>query len=273
MAEMKCYVANDLLPAYLEHVVGEKTGRDLEAHIAGCAQCKKNLQAMQAELNLDAERVDASHIDYFKKIRARMTQKSLFGLCALLLTVLFTGIAGSSGNLFSSSVFIFLLYAALPFLIFSSYFLLGDYLNAESGKGTAFAGVFSAACILNLVMCGIFGQIYRWIILAQYPQWIEEARLGLYLSVLIGLFELVNAGFAAAGILLGIRKTHRYFYLLILSLSGIAVLLGMRSFLYGFDDPAYITVLPAKLLVLFLEGLVCMAVYSAVHKWKQRKIS
>lgn len=271
MAEMKCYVALDLLPAYLEHVVSEETERDLKAHIAECAGCRKSLQAMQAELAVDLEPVDAVHIDYLKKIRARMTQKSLFGLCALLLTVLFTGIAGSSGSFFSSSEFIFMLYAVLPFLIFSSYFLLEDYLNLGRGKGTGFVAVFSGACVLNLVMCGIFGLMYRWIMSAQYPVWMKEARVGIYLNAMICLFQLFNAGFAIAGILLGIRKSYRYFYLLILSLSGVAVLLAMRSFLFGLDDPAYFTLLPGRLLVLFMEGLVCMAVYFAVHKWKQKK--
>ena len=46
---MKCHVAGDLLPLYLEHLLSEETAAELEAHLTECPACAERFARMQEQ--------------------------------------------------------------------------------------------------------------------------------------------------------------------------------------------------------------------------------
>ena len=46
--KLSCHVVEDLLPLYLDGVVSEATGQDIEEHLAGCPACAAKLEELHA---------------------------------------------------------------------------------------------------------------------------------------------------------------------------------------------------------------------------------
>ena len=46
----KCRIVGDLLPLYADNVCSDESRRLVERHASGCAECKKKLEAMTAQL-------------------------------------------------------------------------------------------------------------------------------------------------------------------------------------------------------------------------------
>ena len=64
---MKCTVAEDLLPLYLEGLCREETAKELEAHLEHCPQCRRKAEALKKEYRVKEERKPSG--EYLKEGR------------------------------------------------------------------------------------------------------------------------------------------------------------------------------------------------------------
>ena len=53
----KCKIVQDLLPNYIEKLTNEETNQFIEEHLKECDECKKVLENMQKDIQLNAEKV------------------------------------------------------------------------------------------------------------------------------------------------------------------------------------------------------------------------
>lgn len=87
-----CNVIRDLLPLYVENMVSEETRLLVEKHLAGCADCQKQLAAMQAPQKLPADTITAP----LRKLKGRLFWQRIeviFLTAALILAFAITGVA------------------------------------------------------------------------------------------------------------------------------------------------------------------------------------
>lgn len=88
--ELPCYLVEDLLPLYADHLVAPQTEADIQAHLSHCKSCTLKYQSMTAPLEPPKQADDAGGIQFLKKER-RMERRKIFAavICCL---VLFLGV-------------------------------------------------------------------------------------------------------------------------------------------------------------------------------------
>lgn len=81
---LSCEIVRDLLPSYAEKLTGEQSNEAIEAHLAGCEDCR----ALYREMKQDEaeEPTETTEIDYLKKVR-RSKKRLLFGAVAAVLAL------------------------------------------------------------------------------------------------------------------------------------------------------------------------------------------
>lgn len=70
--DLPCYLVEDLLPLYAEHLVSSQTENDIQLHLSHCKSCSLKYQAMTAPMETpkqDAQTVDAGGVQFLKKER------------------------------------------------------------------------------------------------------------------------------------------------------------------------------------------------------------
>ncbi len=88
--KLSCHVVEDLLPLYLDGVVSEATGQDIEEHLAGCPACAAKLEELHApapELAGD-DREDDAIRRAVKKVNRREKLKVIVSMSVILLAIL-----------------------------------------------------------------------------------------------------------------------------------------------------------------------------------------
>ena len=87
-----CEVIQDLMPSYVDGIASEETGRIIEDHVAGCAECGSILEAMRAgsDAQTKPEDRDRKEIDFLRKNRSR--NKKIFAACIAAALILVCGI-------------------------------------------------------------------------------------------------------------------------------------------------------------------------------------
>ncbi|MEA4896066.1 MAG: zf-HC2 domain-containing protein [Oscillospiraceae bacterium] len=80
---MKCYIVRDLLPGYMDDLVGEETKRDMDEHLKDCGECR----ALYEQLRVPIPKIqtDDKEINYLKKIRKRTVRNILIVFAALII--------------------------------------------------------------------------------------------------------------------------------------------------------------------------------------------
>ena len=68
----KCKIVQDLLPNYIEKLTNEETNQFIEEHLKKCEKCKKVLENMQKDIQLNAEKQDKREVKYMKKYSNKM---------------------------------------------------------------------------------------------------------------------------------------------------------------------------------------------------------
>ena len=68
-----CKIVQDLLPNYVEKLTNEETNNFIEEHLKGCNECKKILENMQNDLNIDDSKRDNREVKYIKKYNKKLT--------------------------------------------------------------------------------------------------------------------------------------------------------------------------------------------------------
>lgn len=70
--ELPCYLVEDLLPLYADHLVSSQTQNDIQTHLSGCKNCYLRYQAMTTPMGTQrqtAQESDAGGIRFLKKER------------------------------------------------------------------------------------------------------------------------------------------------------------------------------------------------------------
>lgn len=74
---LKCHIVRDLLPLYVDDLVSEETGKDLQQHLAGCAECAAEYQQLLQPIEKETVQVETNEIDFLKKVKQKMTKRVL----------------------------------------------------------------------------------------------------------------------------------------------------------------------------------------------------
>lgn len=82
---LPCYIISDLLPLYQDDIVSEQTKKEIDQHINECKDCKKKMDAMKMQIDVQTANAQPK-TDPFKKVR--FYQKALIALGAVIAFIL-----------------------------------------------------------------------------------------------------------------------------------------------------------------------------------------
>ena len=97
---LRCEIVRDLLPLYHDDVVSEVTKLEIKRHLADCAECSAELEALNRELPQD-KHMDGSPAKQFRKFFARLRKKRVI---ITALVSLASAAAAFGGLYFATSV-------------------------------------------------------------------------------------------------------------------------------------------------------------------------
>ena len=101
-----CKIVQDLLPNYIDKLTSKETNAYIEEHINGCKECKKILDAMQKDIQLQEKKLEKKKVKYIKKYnhKLRILKITLLSII-LILVVLFVAFLKNSKTYFITSPF------------------------------------------------------------------------------------------------------------------------------------------------------------------------
>ena len=88
--KIPCDIIKDLMPLYVEGLTSEATGREIEAHLEGCGECRDLYKRMKQEVEGGKDAggsAKAGEIDYLKKVKRRNLRNVVLGACAVFLAM------------------------------------------------------------------------------------------------------------------------------------------------------------------------------------------
>ena len=78
--ELPCYIISDLLPLYQDDILSEQTKKDIDRHLSQCKDCKKKMNDMKMQIDVQTSDVELKN-NPLKKVR--FYQKALTALGAI----------------------------------------------------------------------------------------------------------------------------------------------------------------------------------------------
>ena len=90
MGKIECHIVRDLLPMYQDELLSDESRKDVEEHLAECADCHTLYEKMHSDLAKETEHTETKDIDYLKKVKRKNHQKII--LAALLTVAAIAGI-------------------------------------------------------------------------------------------------------------------------------------------------------------------------------------
>jgi len=87
---LKCYIVKDLLPGYVDGLLGKETTAEVEQHLKDCDGCRADYEKMKSPVKIPLPLTTDKEVDYLKKVRRKawVTAACLFVIGVLI------GIAG-----------------------------------------------------------------------------------------------------------------------------------------------------------------------------------
>ncbi len=82
---LPCYIISDLLPLYQDNILSEQTKKDIDKHLNECEDCKKKMDAMKMQIDVQTTNAELK-TNPLKKVR--FYQKTLTVLGAVIAFVL-----------------------------------------------------------------------------------------------------------------------------------------------------------------------------------------
>lgn len=83
--EIPCYIISDLLPLYQDDILSEQTKKDIDKHLNECKDCKKKMDAMNMQIDVQTPNAELK-TNPLKKVR--FYQKALTALGAVIAFIL-----------------------------------------------------------------------------------------------------------------------------------------------------------------------------------------
>lgn len=87
----ECRIIQDLLPSYMEGLTTEETNEYVEEHLKECDECRKTLETMQKDIEINTNHADKKEVNYFKKYKKKMTLLKGIILIILLVFIITVG--------------------------------------------------------------------------------------------------------------------------------------------------------------------------------------
>lgn len=63
-----CYIVSDLLPLYQDDILSEETKKDVDKHLSECKDCKKKMDTMEMQINVQTTNAELK-ANPLKKVR------------------------------------------------------------------------------------------------------------------------------------------------------------------------------------------------------------
>ena len=104
MKEKKdCKIVQDLLPNFIDKLTSNETNQYIEEHINDCKDCKKILDAMQKDIQIEGKKLEKKKVKYIKKYnrRLKILKISLVSII-LVLAILFVAFPGKNMMIIAS---------------------------------------------------------------------------------------------------------------------------------------------------------------------------
>lgn len=90
---MKCYIAEDLLPEYVEELCSPQTRQELEEHLQSCNNCRKKLEEMREDDRKSAS--GPEDLQPFKKIKSELRKNQIKKVVAIVLLIIVCAVFGT----------------------------------------------------------------------------------------------------------------------------------------------------------------------------------
>jgi hypothetical protein len=84
---MKCHIAQDLMPSYMDSLLSPETEQDIRQHIQECEACRALHAKLSTSIDNAQQHIEKKEIDFLKKVRRKMTKKVYAAFAVLLLIV------------------------------------------------------------------------------------------------------------------------------------------------------------------------------------------
>ncbi len=86
----ECKIVQDLLPSYIDNLNAKETKDYVDEHLEKCQECKKMLEEMKKDFNLNIPKKDNREIKYIKKYNKKINILKLIILLAMLIFIIIT---------------------------------------------------------------------------------------------------------------------------------------------------------------------------------------
>ena len=87
---LKCYIVKDLLPGYVDGLLGEETMAEVKKHLEECDCCRTDYEKMKSPVKAMLPHTTDKEVDFLKKVRRKAWGTAV---CLFVIGIL-VGIAG-----------------------------------------------------------------------------------------------------------------------------------------------------------------------------------
>ena len=87
---LKCYIVKDLLPSYVDGMLGKETKDEVEQHLKECNDCRTDYEKMKSPVKTQIPPTTNKEVDFLKKVR----RKAWWTAVCLFVIGILIGIAG-----------------------------------------------------------------------------------------------------------------------------------------------------------------------------------
>ena len=84
--DLTCGVVRDLLPSYVENLLGEEAKEAVDRHLETCPECRERKETMAAPAEEAAE--PEKEVDYLKRVKKGTVHKIVLAVVCTVLLVL-----------------------------------------------------------------------------------------------------------------------------------------------------------------------------------------
>lgn len=179
---MKCNIARDLFPLYLDGLCSEETRKQLEEHMESCENCRQLKQSVEQESVLPGDSQDwKQSIMPLKKVKKKMRRKNLIiSLCVFFL-LLFVGVTAvlAYGQITKTGISFELIYDAVRFRHIGEQFASGNIEPLYEQLSDGFAMRDEEAAVIHMAYAdkATYDAEMKKAIMTKYRQYFEGKNL------------------------------------------------------------------------------------------------
>ena len=86
--DLTCGVVRDLLPSYVENLLGEESKEAVDRHLENCPECRERKEDMAAPTGAEETAEAAKEVDFLRRVKKGTVKKiALAVVCTVLLVI------------------------------------------------------------------------------------------------------------------------------------------------------------------------------------------